>query len=93
VGGETTYDGTDLAVARAAARCAELGVGPRHLRIDKVAADREAGLVEQVVMPLLKQRNPAAREQAATSAAELTQLGAVVHAALLRRELGPDLAP
>jgi hypothetical protein len=68
-------------------------VGPRHLRIYKVAADREAGLVEQVVMPLLKQRNPAAREQAATSAAELTQLGAVVHAALLRRELGPDLAP
>ncbi len=39
----------------------ELGVEPRHLRIYKVAAEREAGLVEQLVMPLLKQRNPAAR--------------------------------
>ncbi len=92
VGGEPTYDDTDLVVCRAAARCAVLGVGPRHLRIYKVAAVREAGLVEQVVMPLLKQRNPEGRMQAAETAAELAELGADVHAALLRRELGPDIA-
>ena len=40
------------------------GIEPRHLRMYKVAAEREAGFLEQVVMPLLKQRNPEARKQA-----------------------------
>jgi DNA-binding transcriptional MerR regulator len=92
VAGEPTYDDADLLVGRAASRCAELGLGPRHLRIYKVAAVREAGLVEQLVMPLVKQRNPEARAQAERTVAELTDLGARVHAALLARELGP-LAP
>jgi DNA-binding transcriptional MerR regulator len=92
VGGEPSYDDADLLVCRAAARCAELGLGPRHLRIYKVAAVREAGLVEQLVMPMVKQRNPEARAEAGRTVAELTALGAEVHAALLARELGP-LAP
>ena len=92
VGGEPSYDATDLLVCEAAARCGELGLGPRHLRIYKVAAVREAGLVEQLVMPLVKQRNPEARAEAERAVAELTGLGARVHAALLARELGP-LAP
>ena len=92
VGGEPSYDEADLLVCRAAARCAELGLGPRHLRIYKVAAVREAGLVEQLVMPMVKQRNPEARAEAGRTVAELTALGAEVHAALLARELGP-LAP
>jgi hypothetical protein len=79
-------------VARAAGVLATHGVEPRHLRIYKVSAEREAGFVEQLVTPLLKQRNPAARARARQLAAELTGLGAQVHAAILARELGADVA-
>lgn len=90
-GGEDHYGPDAVVVARLAARYAELGVEPRHLRMYLVAAEREAGFVEQLAMPFLKQRHPAAREQAAALAGELTTLGAELHGVLLRRELGPDL--
>jgi hypothetical protein len=90
-GGVPTYDAEGQLVARAAARYVELGVEPRHLRMYKVAAEREAGFVEQLVMPLLKQRNPVSREQAVERTDELLALGAQLHASLLRRQLGPVL--
>lgn len=90
LGGDPQYDAAALEVARIAARYAEMGVGARHLRMYKVAAEREAGFVEQLVVPLLKQRNPAAREQAEQRADELQQMGAQLHAALLHRRLGPS---
>jgi DNA-binding transcriptional MerR regulator len=93
IAGEATFDQVDLAVAVLAARGAELGVSPRHLRMYKVAAVREAGLLEQVAMPLLKQRNPAAKAKATETVADLTQMGAELHRLLLGRELGPHLAP
>jgi hypothetical protein len=58
----------------------------------KVAAEREAGFIEQLVMPLLKQRNPESRARALEEAVELAALGAEMHAAVLARELHPDLA-
>ena len=58
-GGEEVYGSEALAVARLAVRYAELGVEPRHLRMYKVSAEREAGFVEQLAVPFLKQRNPA----------------------------------
>ena len=45
--------------------CARYGVEARHLRLHKHAAEREAGFIEQIVLPLLKQRNPEARQRAA----------------------------
>lgn len=93
VAGEPVYDEVDLAVAVLAARSAELGISARHLRMYKVAAVREAGLLEQVAMPLLKQRNPAAKAKAAETVTALTQMGAELHAVLLARQLGPQLAP
>ena len=90
-GGEAVYGPDAAAVCRLAARYAQLGVEPRHLRMYLVAAEREAGFVEQLAVPLLKQRNPAAREQARALARELEGMGAELHALLLRRELGPDL--
>jgi DNA-binding transcriptional MerR regulator len=90
--GEAGYGPCDVEVARAAGVLATHGVEPRHLRIYKVAAEREAGFVEQLVTPLLKQRNPAARARARELAAELTDLGAQVHGAILSRELGADVA-
>ena len=90
--GEPSYGAADLTVARAAAVLAEHGVEPRHLRMYKVAAEREAGFIEQLVTPILKQRNPAAKERARVLACELSELGARVHAAILARELPPDLS-
>ncbi|UDY36338.1 MerR family transcriptional regulator [Dermatobacter hominis] len=89
--GERVYGPSALEVARLAARYAEHGVEPRHLRMYLVAAEREAGMVEQLAVPLLKQRNPKAREHASELASELAELGADLHRSLLRRELGHDL--
>jgi hypothetical protein len=89
--GERVYGPSALEVARLAARYAEIGVEPRHLRMYLVAAEREAGMVEQLAVPLLKQRNPKAREHASELASELADLGAELHRSLLRRELGHDL--
>ncbi len=90
-GGTPTYDAESQLVVRVAARYQQLGVEPRHLRMYKVAAEREAGFVEQLVMPLLKQRNPASRDQAVERTNELLSLGAELHASLLRRQIGPVL--
>ena len=87
MGGRPTYDGEAVEVAHFAARYAELGVEPRHLRMYKVSAEREAGFVEQLVVPLMKQRNPASRQQAAERCDELLAMGAELHAALLQRQL------
>lgn len=91
LGGSPTYDAEGQMVARLAARYVELGVEPRHLRMYKVAAEREAGFIEQLVVPLLKQRNPAAREQAVERTDELLSMGAQLHGMLLRRQVGPAL--
>jgi DNA-binding transcriptional MerR regulator len=93
VGGDTFYDGDALVVARTAAGFMRFGIEARHLRMYKVAAEREAGFMEQVVMPLLKQRNPTARAQAATNLGELAQLGEQLRSALLRGALRTHTDP
>jgi DNA-binding transcriptional MerR regulator len=46
------FGDSSLAVARAAGALAAYGIEPRHLRPFRTAADREIGLVQQVVSPL-----------------------------------------
>jgi DNA-binding transcriptional MerR regulator len=87
VGGSAYYDEEALIVAKLAAGFQRFGVEARHLRTYKNAADREAGIFEQVVIPLLKQRNPEARRHANESLAELSALGQGLRAAMLRRAL------
>ncbi|HJR25214.1 MAG TPA: hypothetical protein VJ804_07050, partial [Acidimicrobiales bacterium] len=87
VGGDTYYDADAMVVVRTAAAFLQFGIEARHLRMYKVAAEREAGFMEQVVMPLLKQRNPTARKQAAENLAALAALGEQLRAALLRTAL------
>ena len=93
VGGDTFYDGDALVVARTAAGFVRFGIEARHLRMYKVAAEREAGFMEQVVMPLLKQRNPTARRQAADNLGELARLGEQLRSALLRGALRDHTDP
>jgi DNA-binding transcriptional MerR regulator len=92
-GGESgSYDADALIIARTAAGFLQHGIEARHMRTYKVAADREAGLFEQIVSPVLKQRNPEARTRAARTVTELIRLGEVMRGVLLRRELR-DLGP
>ncbi|HEX2038471.1 MAG TPA: MerR family transcriptional regulator [Acidimicrobiales bacterium] len=87
VAGVVYYDEEALIVARLAAGFRRHGIEARHLRAYSNAADREAGLFEQVVTPLLKQRNPQSRRQAVDALAELSDMGAQLRAALVRRAL------
>jgi hypothetical protein len=87
VGGQTYYDEDSLVVARLAAGFARHGVEARHLRMYKTATERESGFYEQVIMPLIKQRNPTSRRQALDTIAELSQLGGDMRSALLRAAL------
>ena len=59
----------------------------RHLRPYRAAADREVGLFAQLVAPLAKQNDPAARARAAEAARELTGLAQQLQAALVRAGL------
>ncbi|MEA2686397.1 MAG: hypothetical protein QOE93_1592 [Actinomycetota bacterium] len=87
VASSTYYDEDALHVATLAAGFMKYGVEARHLRMYKTAGEREAGFFEQVVMPMLKQRNPQARRQATEALAELTRLGQGLRAAMLRQLL------
>ena len=86
--GDTTYfDEEALTVARLAAGFRRFGIEARHLRMYRTAADREASFFEQIVMPLLKQRNPVARRRAVDTLAELARLGQGLRGSLLRSAL------
>src|SRR5688500_9644106 len=87
VGGTTYFDEESLIVANLAAGFMRFGVEARHLRMYKTAAEREAGFFEQLVMPMLKQRNPKARRQAVDTLVELGKLGQGLRAAMLRMAL------
>jgi DNA-binding transcriptional MerR regulator len=87
VGGTAYFDHAALEVARTAAAFARHGVEARHLRAWRNGAEREAGMFEQIVMPLLRQRNPQARRQAEATLAELSGLGGELRAALVRQAL------
>lgn len=90
-GPEPIYGEEALVAARHASTFFSLGVEARHLRIFKVSADREAGLLEQLILPLLKQRNPAARQQAIENLDRLAAAGTGLQAALLHLALRPHL--
>lgn len=91
VGGVAYFGDDALAVARTAAAFAAFGVEPRHLRLHKHSAEREAGFIEQIVLPLLKQRNPESRQRAHETVGELSRLGQELRALLLARALRDQL--
>ncbi|MEY2582546.1 MAG: hypothetical protein QOE09_2395 [Ilumatobacteraceae bacterium] len=86
-GAATLYTSGDLAIAQAASGFMQHGVEGRHLKAWRQAAEREASLFEQMILPLLRQRNPQARQQAVAILTTLSELGgelrsAIVHSAL-----------
>ncbi len=78
---------SNTVVARLVAGFRAHGIEARHLRMLKVAADREAALFEQVVLPLARQRNPELRRQAQDTLTDLSRLTDSLHSLLLRAAL------
>ena len=91
IGPESYFEPSAVPVVEACRRFLEHGIEVRHLRMYKIAAEREAGVFEQLVMPLLKQRNPAARQRAVDTVRSLAEVGEALHAALLRNALSDTL--
>jgi DNA-binding transcriptional MerR regulator len=78
------FDSDALVVAKTAAELAEYGFEPRHLRAFKTAADREVGLVEQVVAPHKRGRDAAAKARAEETVSEIAALSVRLHATLVK---------
>ena len=91
VGAESYFEPSARVVVDACRSFLEHGIEVRHLRMYKIAAEREAGVFEQLVMPLLKQRNPEARSRASEMVTELADVGERLHAALLRKALSDTM--
>lgn len=85
------YDAEAVTVAGLVLELGRFGIEPRHLRVMKAAADREAGLVDQVVAPLKRHRNPQTRTHAEARTKELAGLTVKLHAALVQTALGVRL--
>ena len=83
VGETDLYDNIDLDILVAAAKFLSLGIDARHLKAWRLAADQEVSLFETRVVPLMRQRNPAARRDAMSLFAELVDQGGRLRAALI----------
>ena len=81
------YDTDALVIARSARELADFGFEPRHLRAFKTAADREVGLVEQVVAPHKNGRDAAAKARAEEAVTEIAALSVRLHATLVKTGL------
>ena len=82
--GSSYYDAEALVVAKSAGELAGFGIEPRHLRAFKTAADREVGLVQQVVAPLARGRDAAARGRAEDAVSDIAALSVRLHATLVK---------
>lgn len=87
VGDTTFFDPASVELARVALKFRDLGIDVRHLRAWKIAADKESSLFEQRILPIMRQRNPGARDEALELLGELVELGAHLRAALMKREI------
>ncbi len=87
----TVYDDDAVQVAKAAAHLLASGLEVRHLRSYKVAAEREAGILEQLLAPLAHARSGGGREAALRSLGSLVADGEELRRALLRRSLRGSL--
>lgn len=86
------YFTTDaVEIATAVAELSRFGIEARHLRPFRTAADREIGLMEQVVTPMMRQKTPEARGRAEETIRELAALSVRLHAALVRTGLHREL--
>jgi DNA-binding transcriptional MerR regulator len=81
------YDSETVLVARTVAAMTEYGLEPRHLRPFRASAEREVGLLEQIVTPMYRQRDPEANGRADAVAREIAALSVALHTLLVKAGL------
>ena len=85
--GERLYRESDAEIAAACGRLARYGIDARHLRTFRNSAGREAGLLEQLVAPALRARNPERRKSALDDLQALAEASQELSRLLFWREL------
>ena len=85
--GQTLYDDTEREIVRAVTELARFGVGGRNLRVFRTSADREAALLEQILAPSLRSRNPERRREAVEVLENLAAIASHLKYLLLVRDL------
>ena len=85
--GEVFYDDTEREIIRAVVELARFGVGGRNLRVFRTSADREAALLEQILAPALRSRNPERRKEAVEALENLASISSHLKHLLLVRDL------
>ncbi len=86
-GGQHYYDETEREIIRAVSELARYGVGGRNLRVFRTSADREAGLLQQILAPALRSRNPQRRKEALEALENLAAVTSHLRHLLLVRDL------
>ena len=86
-GGHKRYPEGDVDVAAACAQLERFGISPRHLRTFRTAADRESALLEQLVAPALRSRNPERRAAGMQDLQRLAELSQELSQLLFWRDL------
>ncbi len=84
------YEAEALVIAKTVQEMSRFGIEARHLRGFRSAADREIGLVQQVITPIARQRGPEAKGRADEAARELSALSVRLHATLVKAGLRGD---
>lgn len=85
--GERLYREGDAEIAEACGRLAQYGIDARHLRTFRNAAGREAALLEQLVAPALRARNPERRKAGLDDLQALAEASQELSRLLFWREL------
>jgi DNA-binding transcriptional MerR regulator len=86
-GGARYYDETERKIIGAVAELARYGVGGRNLRVFRSSADREANLLQQILAPALRSRNPQRRKEALEALENLAAVTTHLRHLLLVRDL------
>jgi DNA-binding transcriptional MerR regulator len=82
---EAPYGELDVEIAAVCERLARYGIAPRHLRAFRTAADRQAGLLEALVLPSLRSRSPERRRAGLEDLRALTESAQELSQLLLSR--------
>jgi DNA-binding transcriptional MerR regulator len=85
--GKHYYDETEREIIRAVTELARYGVGGRNLRVFRSSADREAALLQQILAPALRSRNPERRKEAIEALENLAAVASHLKHLLLIRDL------
>ena len=86
-GGAHYYDETEREIVRAVAELARYGVAGRNLRVFRTSADRESALLQQILAPSLRSRNPERRKEAVETLENLAAVATYLKHLLLIRDL------